>query len=226
MKLVLTCEHAGNKVPGKYLPLFEANLDVLHTHRGFDPGAYDLFKKLSPLADFKASHLESRLLIEVNRSQHHSSLFSSYTGNLPNSEKNILIEKYYLPYRKRVEDAIDRYVTQGEEVLHFSVHSFTPQLDGITRNADIGLLYDPARPAEKVFCQGLKESLKFLNPELKVRFNYPYLGTADGFTTYLRKKFPDRYSGVELEVNQNFVAENKMGPGIKKIILEALQNSK
>ncbi|MEP6261860.1 MAG: N-formylglutamate amidohydrolase [Gillisia sp.] len=226
MKLVLTCEHAGNEIPGKYLSLFEANLDVLHTHRGFDPGAYDLFKKLSPLADFKASHLESRLLIEVNRSLHHSSLFSSFTGKLPNSEKNTLIEEYYLLYRKRVEDAIGRYVTQGEEVLHFSIHSFTPRLDGITRNADIGLLYDPARPGEKHFCKVFKKNLKILNPKLKVRFNYPYLGTADGFTTYLRKKFPNRYSGVELEVNQKFVAENKMQPGLKNIILEALQKSK
>jgi hypothetical protein len=38
--------------------------------------------------------------------------------------------------------------------------------------------------------------------ELRVRRNYPYLGKADGFTTYLRRHFPvDRYAGVEFEVN-------------------------
>ena len=226
MKLVLTCEHAGNQVPKKYLHLFEAHSTVLQTHRGYDPGAYDLFKNISPLANFKASHLESRLLVEVNRSLHHSALFSEFTRDLSKSEKEILVEKYYLPYRNRVEDAINSFITEGEEVLHFSVHSFTPQLDGKTRNADIGLLYDPARPNEKDFCQGFKKSLKFLKPSLKVRFNYPYLGSADGFTTYLRKKFPAQYSGIELEVNQKFAAENKMQPEIKKVILEALQKSK
>ena len=225
LKLVLTCEHAGNNVPGKYLDLFEVQKSVLETHRGFDPGAYDLFLTLSPLANFKEFHLESRLLIEINRSLHHPSLFSSFTGNLPNSEKNAIIEKYYLPYRKKVEDAIEQYLAKGDEVLHLSVHSFTPQLNGNIRNADVGLLYDPARPSEKEFCQRFKSNLKLIKPDLKVRFNYPYLGTADGFTTYLRKKFPNRYSGVELEVNQKYVRENKMEPTIKKVILEALQNS-
>ncbi len=38
---------------------------------------------------------------------------------------------------------------------------------------------------------------------LKIRRNYPYLGKADGFTTYLRRRFlPCDYAGIELEVNQ------------------------
>ena len=226
MKLILTCEHAGNNIPEKHLHLFEAQKTVLETHRGYDPGAFDLFRELSSLSDFKAFHLESRLLIEVNRSLHHPALFSEFTGHLSNSEKEILIKKYYLPYRNLVEAGINQYIKKGEEVLHFSVHSFTPELNGNIRNTDIGLLYDPARPSEKEFCERFKKGMKFLKPGLKVRFNYPYLGIADGFTTYLRKKFPQGYSGIELEVNQKYVAENKMESGIKNAILETLKRSK
>jgi hypothetical protein len=39
-----------------------------------------------------------------------------------------------------------------------------------------------------------------------VRRNYPYRGTADGFTTYLRRQFSARkYLGIELEVNQSLL---------------------
>ena len=33
-------------------------------------------------------------------------------------------------------------------MIHLSSHSFTPELDGKVRKADIGLIYDPARQRE------------------------------------------------------------------------------
>ena len=45
-------------------------------------------------------------------------------------------------------------------------------------------------------------------PELKVRRNYPYAGKSDGFTAYLRRRFPaDAYVGIELEINQKHVLQ-------------------
>jgi len=39
-----------------------------------------------------------------------------------------------------------------------------------------------------------------------VRRNYPYTGKSDGFTAYLRRRFPaDAYIGIELEINQKHV---------------------
>lgn len=225
MKLVLTCEHAGNRIPENYRYLFMEEESILQTHRGYDPGAFDVYKALVSMADFNAEHQVSRLLIEVNRSLHHSSLFSIYTRDLSTLEKNKIIENYYFPYRNSVERSIHKYIAKGEEVLHFSIHSFTPQLLGEIRNTDIGLLYDPGKVEEKEFCKRFKREIELQNPDIKVRFNYPYLGKADGFTTYLRKKFPYNYSGVELEVNQKFVTNNKMDKGIKSAILEALQKS-
>ncbi len=58
-----------------------------------------------------------------------------------------LLVLHYQPYRDRVEALVAKAIAAGRRVVHISSHSFTPVLDGRVRNADIGLLYDPARPA-------------------------------------------------------------------------------
>jgi len=91
-------------------------------------------------------------------------------------------------------------------VIHLSSHSFTPVLDGKVRNADVGLLYDPARSGEVELCRRWQTRLKAWAPEWKVRRNYPYTGRSDGFTAYLRRRFPaDVYVGIELEINHKHV---------------------
>jgi len=73
------------------------------------------------------------------------------------------------------------------------------------RQADIGILYDPERALEDAFAHQLQEQLAAQHPARVVVFNSPYPGTADGFPTYLRKKFSaESYAGFELEVNQKF----------------------
>ncbi len=224
MKLVLTCEHAGNYIPEEYKNLFGDNLDVLETHRGYDPGAFDLFCILKELASYHRSHNVSRLLIEVNRSLHHPSLFSEYSRNLPSEIKNRLIKEFYETYRKEVQHAISELITAGEEVLHLSIHSFTPQLNGEVRNTDIGLLYDPARKTEVNFCRALKRELLLNESSYRIRANYPYRGTADGFTTSLRKKFKVKYTGIEIEVNQKFAVKNKMDMKLKRNFFSSLKS--
>lgn len=223
MKLVLTCEHAGNKIPEEYAPYFKEAQEQLFSHRGYDPGALDLFCDLKELADFDLYQKESRLLVELNRSLHHPQLFSQFTKQLSRASKNAILEEFYFPYRQEVEQQISERIGAGEKVLHLSVHSFTPVLDGKKRHADIGLLYDPGRQEEKEFCVSFKKAILARDPELRLRFNYPYLGTADGFTTFLRKRFTSGYLGIELEVNQKFVMKNKMDGRLKKGIFNALQ---
>jgi predicted N-formylglutamate amidohydrolase len=109
-------------------------------------------------------------------------------------------------------------------VLHVSVHSFTPNLNGEERQCDIGLLYDSRKLEEKEFCKQLKNELSQIDNMLNVRFNYPYLGKADGFTTYLRKQFPKHYLGIELEINQKYAKDNVMNSKIKAVLFSALQH--
>jgi predicted N-formylglutamate amidohydrolase len=104
-------------------------------------------------------------------------------------------------------------------VLHLSVHSFTPKLNGEVRNADVGILYDPRRLAEREVCTRWKGTLLALTAtshdngyklqsDCRIRMNYPYRGASDGLTTALRRVFPARdYLGIELEVNQALLAD-------------------
>ena len=225
MKFLLTCEHGGNEIPEEFQKYFVQAGGVLNSHRGYDPGALDLFFFLQNLADYSYYSTQSRLLIELNRSLTHPKLFSEFTKNFSSEEKNSIVDRFYFPYRNSVESWISEILEKGEQVFHISLHSFSPELDGKIRNADIGLLFDPSRADEKNFCKILKMQLHLAEPKLKVRFNYPYLGKADGFTTYLRKKFPDNYSGIELEINQKFSVENKMEAALKDSLQLAIKNS-
>jgi predicted N-formylglutamate amidohydrolase len=91
-------------------------------------------------------------------------------------------------------------------VVHVAVHSFTPKLDGKVRNADLTLLYDSRRTQEAALCRRWGAILRRLNPGLRLRYNYPYRGAADGLTTWLRRRHSQQsYLGVELEINQALV---------------------
>jgi predicted N-formylglutamate amidohydrolase len=223
MKIVLTCEHGGNDVPEHVQHLFSSNKQILHTHKGLDLGALDLFNQLKPLADFSISSTTSRLLIELNRSLHHKNLFSEFSKTLSTSEKKELINFYYLVYRNKVENSVRNYIKEGNEVLHISVHSFTPILNSIERNCDIGVLYDSSNTNEKEFSRQFRKKVLEQNRHLNVRYNYPYLGKMDGFTTYLRKQFPCNYVGIEIEINQKYALENKMDTAICEVLYSALK---
>lgn len=224
---VFTCEHGGNDIPSEYHSLFKPHKELLNTHRGIDFGALDLWseacKKLKP--DFQISSTTSRLLVELNRSLHHPKLFSSICNSLPNNEKEEILKTYYHPYRDSVEKFIAKNISK-HVVFHVSFHSFTPVMDGVERNADIGLLYDSALINERMFCANWREELNQINPDYRVRMNYPYLGKADGFTTYLRRKFGRNYIGIELEVNQKFAKKNVFDTSMKNLIIRSIESLK
>ncbi|MFV8225868.1 N-formylglutamate amidohydrolase [Christiangramia aquimixticola] len=226
MKTVITCEHATNHIPEAYKYLFAENKKVLYTHEGYDPGAFDTFEFLKHLADYSKYQTIGRLLVETNRSIGHKSLFSRFSADLNIKEKKEVLDAYYFQYRDAIENQISEYINAGEKVLHLSIHSFTPQLNGIIRECDIGILYDPGRSLEKEFSKKLKRSLIKELPGLRLRYNYPYLGKADGFTTYLRNKFKSNYAGIEIEINQKWAEDEVMPLGIKESFYKAIQSIK
>lgn len=205
-KPLITCEHGGNRVPARYRPLFRGHEDLLHSHRGHDPGALLLARELAAALGVPlVVSTVSRLVIDLNRSPGHPRLYSEVTRTLPLAARREILQRHYLPYRERVEGWIADQIARGGRVLHLSAHSFTPVLDGQVRNADVGLLYDPHRPAEAVFCRRWQQALRSLAADIRVRRNYPYTGRSDGLTAWLRRRFPaECYLGIELEVNQRY----------------------
>lgn len=229
--LLFTCEHGGNRVPEALAPLFAGHTQELAGHRGYDIGALELARGLAATFDAPLIFSEtSRLVVDLNRSEGHPGLFSEVTRPLPREEREALLAALYRPYRQAVEQAVRQALAAGKRILHIAVHSFTPVLDGVTRRADLGLLYDPARPGEARLCAAWRAALAQTAPSLTVRRNYPYRGTADGFPTALRKRFSgSEYVGIELEANQGLYADGAgwtgMGEPLGQSLCRALKGT-
>lgn len=202
--IVVTCEHGGNRIPAQFQTLFAQRSGLLDTHRGFDRGALPLARRL---ADLSAAPLRystvSRLLVDLNRSVGHAHLHHAAVRRLEPEMRQEILDRYYHPHRRHLEDTIRRLQANGARVIHIGVHTFTPRRRGVVRRADIGLLYDPRRRPEADWCAEWRSAMAQVAPQWRVRMNYPYRGTDDGLTASLRDIFsPRHYLGLELEVNQ------------------------
>ena len=221
--LILTCEHASNRLPAAFKSAVPA--EVLKTHRAYDIGAVQVFRKLVKFAKpkFFCEGKFSRLFVDLNRTITNKSAFSDYYKQLEKRDKATAAKvkesatKYWNEYRAAIEKFVasslsspkrtslkNRVAKSAPTIVHLGIHSFTPVLNGKVRNTDIGILYDPTRPQERAYANVIKGEIKRLYPTMKVRFNYPYKGTSDGLTTTLRKKFGPSYVAIEIEINQKF----------------------
>ena len=223
--LLLTCEHASNAVPRSHSKLFPRDGSVLRSHRGFDIGALAVARHISrALRAPLYSGSVSRLVVDLNRSLGHRHLHSEFLERLEKLERQALVERYHSPHWDTVEKHVAMRLRRGVWVVHIAVHSFTPALRGEVRNTDLGLLYDPSRRREVAPCRGWKEILNDAVPEMRVRFNYPYRGGADGLTTYLRRRFPaDSYVGIELEMNQRRLQSMRDRAGLAAVVARSMR---
>ena len=211
IRTIVSCEHGGNRVPGPYRYLFVGQQPILDGHRGWDPGALLVARYLSKAlgASLHASRI-SRLLVDLNRSPHHPSLFSPSVRSLPSSTRKDILDRYYWPYRRALAAEIRDGVDDGQAVLHLAIHTFTPVLEGEVRPLEMGILYDPSRARERAFAREWKRALEArisgTAAGTRIRFNQPYRGVSDGISTWLRRTFEeDLYIGIEVELSQGIV---------------------
>ena len=222
--VLVTCEHAVQTIPERWRFQFEDFEEVLGSHQGWDPGALELARTLAKGLEAPCFSAEvSRLLIDHNRSPHNRTLWSNWSSGLPVEEKKALIEAFYDPFRKQTADWIAGRLAGELKVIHLSVHSFTPFMDGKEREVDIGLLYDPGRPEEAFFSTRWKTFLQNSLPRLRVRLNTPYRGGSDSHLTTYRNTYTSRdYIGIELEVNQALIGPGKKWSALRSQIVESL----
>ncbi len=228
---VVTCEHASNRVPKGYgrlgLPARR-----LREHIAWDPGAAIMAKRLAAELDCPL-HLGrwTRLLVDLNRSLGHKKLMAEESfgiavpGNAALSAAEVAqrIRTYYRPYRAATTASIATTLRETGRCLHLSIHSFTPVVGGVVRDCDVGLLYDPRRPHELAFARALRPHLAAQG--LRVRMNYPYRGTDDGFTTRIRTTLPAAwYAGLEIETNQKFLKTPAGADKLGRILATAVAN--
>ena len=238
---VVSCEHAGNEIPKEYQKYFKPYQKLLETHNSLDLGAKKLAQKIAGAFDAPLFlNTISRLLIDVDCSLHNkpylffapsdagseekTNQFKESFKDFPETEKELIIKNIYEKHRHNLEKQINGEIKKGRGIFHLMVHSFTPIYKGEERNADLGLLYNPSLPDEAEFCQKWQKILTELDPNLKVRLNYPYTGAEDGLTTNLRRQFDEKYLGVEIEVNQKWpLGKKKEWRKLQKIIVKSLK---
>lgn len=206
--LLLTCEHASAALPAEFLPLFaDTEPGFLSSHRAYDAGAADVTQDLSRQLGVDAHYGSmSRLVVDLNRSPASRNVFSRWSRELPAARKEELLATVHAPFRQAARTQAGWLLKNLPRIVHLSVHSFTPVLDGEVRTCEIGLLYDPARQAESRLAARWAALLQQQRPDWRIRKNYPYRGVSDGHVTALRKEWPNPvYTGLELEINQSLV---------------------
>ena len=209
----------------RYRPLFVGHEHLLPTHRGWDPGALLLAREMAERFDAPLYFDETtRLLADLNRSVGNPELHSEATRHLSLRERRELLDAHYHPHRRRVDAAMAAAVATGDRVVHIASHSFTPELNGHVRTADIGMLYDPGGRARSRSRRRGSTRCGAPTRRCRLRRNYPYIGKSDGVTQVMRRRYPpERYVGIELEVNQRYVeAGGPAWPKIRRTLVETL----
>lgn len=209
--LLLTCEHARNLVPqGVELGV---DREVLESHVSFDRGALEVTRLVAGATGVQ--HLGgswSRLVVDLNRSPRAREAVApvSFGVDIPGNrllsprDRRRRLLSWHLPFRRRVLGAVRHRVDRSGRCLHWSIHTFTDRLGEEVRDYDLGILFDPSRPAEV-------QAARMLVPELQAhgyptRENEPYPGVADGMTTWLRTRYGDsQYAGLEVEISSRVV---------------------
>jgi predicted N-formylglutamate amidohydrolase len=223
LRYVLSCEHAGNRVPERYRGLFEtvAAKGALFSHRGWDPGALEVAEVLADrLGAPLVAQTVTRLLVECNRSEDHPALWSEYSRGFPAAERTRILDEIWRSHRQAVRERVEVASVDGT-VVHLGIHSFTPVWRGRARSTDIGILHDPARGTERAFAVSWRRRLAAaLRPlGLVTHLNRPYRGWTDGLTTTLRRAFAqERYLGLEVEISQRLMP-------LRGEILDALEET-
>lgn len=144
--LLLTCEHASNRIPEGVSLGIES--DDLQSHIGYDIGAAAVTRRLAAVLDAPAIlSCFSRLVIDCNRPlASPESIPEEVAGiAIPGNRKlsqAIREQRAHLcfrPFHDAIAQLLQRRDPNGKHLL-VSVHSFTPSLAGVKRPWEVGIL--------------------------------------------------------------------------------------
>ena len=171
---LLVCEHAGNSIPDKLanLGLCENKLGL---HIALDIGAGKVARELA-----KQLHCTlilqrySRLVIDCNRPPGTPTSIPPISDsitipgniNLSAQSRKQREQSIFAPYSQQCETEI----AHAHIDFAYSIHSFTPQMDGLDRPWDIGFLYRHCNSQGEQLVKLFHE----LWPEFKIGLNQPY----------------------------------------------------
>lgn len=178
--VLLICDHANNAIPRAMDGLGLGEEELGH-HIAYDIGAAEIARRLAGklnAAAFLAGY--SRLLIDANRQPGDPSSIAGISDgitvpgnrNLSEADQVARTENFFWPYHHAIADGVAHLWRTGTAPALFSVHTFTPSMNGEDRYWHISVLWnrDP-RMAEPLI-----HELRRREPDLHVGDNQPYSG--------------------------------------------------
>jgi len=183
--------------------------EVLKSQAGLDHGAYDIVSRVSEAVGLPVhAGLFTRMFVDLNRGPDHPDVVppvcygAVVPGNahLSPGDKAARLDVFHRPYWDAVRRDVMARLHDCGAVMHFSSHSFSPELDPVNRTYDVGVLYDPSHAFEAELSEQMMFALRAAG--LSVRANQPYSGTGPALCTSLREELAgQRYAGIELETS-------------------------
>lgn len=174
LPLLLVCEHAGRAIPRGLARLGLAE-EALGLHIAYDLGAEDLARRLAGRFGCRLIvQRYSRLVIDCNRPPGSAQSIPAVSdaiavpGNaaLSPADREAREAEIFAPYA----DACRREIARPGLRCAFSIHSFTPVMQGVARPWDIGFLYrDASSRGER-----LVAAARGLWPEATIGDRQPY----------------------------------------------------
>lgn len=210
--IVLVADHARRDLPEEYgslgLPAAE-----FERHIAYDIGVETVTRELAAALDVPAVIANySRLLIDPNRGEDDPTLIRQLydgtvvPGNYPiaPAERERRLDGFYRPYHDAVGAMIASVAqASGKAPFIFSVHSFTPAMQGIARPWHVGILWDlddrVARPLIDMLAQ---------DKDLVVGDNEPYDGALRGDTMF-KHAIVNGFAHALIEIRQDLIADQK-----------------
>lgn len=207
---VLTCDHAGRRLPLKLggLGLGESDLE---THVAWDIGAAGLARRLADALDaFLILSTYSRLVIDCNRppGSDDSIIARSERTEIPGNrnvstaEADARARALFHPYHDRIRAELDARRDRKQPAVLLALHSFTPVYLGFERPWHAGLLYGRDSRLARVLLELLRAQYG-----LNIGDNQPY--AVSDWTDY---SIPVHGEGrgiphAGLEIRQDLIAD-------------------
>ena len=218
--IMLTCEHASNKLPPPYCWQSERP-GLEQSHWAWDPGAADITRALA-----KAIHAPallskwSRLWIDLNRPVDSPTMFRSVAdgapillnNNLSESDANARIAHAYTPYHATLQ----RLITSIKPSLGFSTHTFTPCYEGTVRDVEIGILFDSAEAAGQVLIDS------FTRAGFITKANEPWSGKSGMMFAISDATYDKNAVALEIEVRQDIATDPTARARVVSVLSKAL----
>lgn len=173
-RVALLCEHAGQAVPEKLEDLGVTH-DILNSHRGWDLGTNALARAVAKRLDAPLIlQRYSRLVIDCNRPPSHADSMPSISDSVPipantglNAEQ---AAKRVTEIFQPLDDALNDMFYAAPRTAAFSIHSFTPAMNGQDRPWHAGLLCR----ADMKTAHTLQDAITVRAPDKTVAINEPY----------------------------------------------------